>query len=56
MISKRELCKKLNVSPPTLYRYIKSGKIKVKRHPLTGRILIDDSEISNLLKRIDSNV
>ena len=50
--SKSALCKTLGISRPTLYRYIRQGKIKAKQHPITGRISLESNEIIKLLEKV----
>lgn len=47
-----EAAKLIDVSPPTLYRYIRKGDIKVVKHPLTMQLFIKDEDIQKLLEEL----
>lgn len=48
-----EISKQLGVSRPTLYRYLKKGRIRYSQHPLTGRLKINEADIEKLLREIE---
>jgi predicted site-specific integrase-resolvase len=45
-----EAAKTLGISMSSFYRYVKSGKIQVSRHPLRGVMFISKKELSRIKK------
>lgn len=47
-----ELCRKYDICITTFYTYLREGKIKATKHPLTGRYTIDETSLIELMKRV----
>lgn len=52
-MSIKEICRNLKISRPTLYKYIRQGKIPAQRHPLTSRFIFNPEEIIRLQRKVD---
>jgi excisionase family DNA binding protein len=48
VLSVREVSERFKVPKATIYEYIRDGRIRAIRHPLSRRILIPESEIPKL--------
>jgi predicted site-specific integrase-resolvase len=51
----KDVCKKCRVSRNSLYKHLRRGTIKGKRHPLTGEWMIPQSAVERLLKEMKAD-